>query len=35
MQNNALVCMMKNLEIERLCLSAMSIGMAKKYRNYE
>lgn len=29
-KNNALVCMMKNLEIERLCLSAMSIGMAKK-----
>ena len=29
-KNNALLCMMKNLEIERLCLAAMSVGMAKK-----
>lgn len=29
-KNKALLCMMKNLEIERLCLAAMSVGMAKK-----
>lgn len=29
-KNKALLCMMKNLEIERLCLAAMSVGMARK-----
>lgn len=29
-ENDALTCMMKNLEIERVCLAAMSIGIANR-----